>query len=137
MSGPIAGKTVRGIVINLNAFGATVRLEDGGIVSAVPADIEARRPEYERAWNGRKPVLFECREGRRTVVVLAPQIDDEVLDDRIATYLKSIESWDSPDGVPAHERHFLRKKKRAALFEGRSSTGAAQEARRPAEPRDP
>jgi len=42
-----------------------------------------------------------------------------VLDDRITTYLKSIESWDSPDGVPAHERHFLCKKKRAALFEAR------------------
>ena len=34
-------------------------------------------------------------------------------------YLKSTQEWEPADGVPAAERHFLRKKRRAAFFESK------------------
>ena len=55
----------------------------------------------------------------RPTVVLVPQIRDEELDERIASYLKSTQEWEPPDGVPAAERHFLHKKRRAATFESK------------------
>ena len=65
-------------------------------------------------------LAFEVRrEGRRCAVSLAPQIRDETLEEQIATYLKSTEEWEPADGFPAAERHFLRKKRRAALFESK------------------
>jgi hypothetical protein len=121
VSESIDSHVVRGTVINVNAFGATVRLENGELASVSAADVEAHRVDYERAWNSRKALSFERRDGRRPTVVLAPQIRDETLDDQIMAYLKSTESWESPDGVPAHQRHFLHKKKRAALFEARDN----------------
>jgi hypothetical protein len=111
---------IDGIVINLNAYGATVRLENGDLASASPADVEAHRADYQRSLIARRELAFELRrEGRRMVVVLAPQIHDEALDERIASYLKSTQEWDAPDGVPQAERHFLHKKRRAALFESK------------------
>ncbi len=58
------------------------------------------------------------RDDDRTVS-LAPQIRDDELEEQIASYLKSTEEWEPADGLPAAERHFLRKKRRAALFETR------------------
>jgi hypothetical protein len=81
--------TSGGIVINVNAYGATVRLDDGDLASASCA------------------------------VSLAPQIRDETLEEQIASYLRSTEEWEPADGVPAAERHFLRKKRRAAFFESK------------------
>lgn len=108
---------VDGIVINLNAYGATVRLENGDLASAPPGDVEAHRADYQRSLTSRRELAFELRrEGRRPVVALAPQIRDEELDEQIASYLKSTQEWDAPGGVPQAERHFLRKKRRAALF---------------------
>ena len=113
-------ETTRGIVINLNAYGATVRLESGELASAPAADVEAHRVEYQRSLVRRKQLAFELRhDGRRATVVLAPQIHDDDLEAQIASYLKSTEEWESPDGVPAAERHFLRKKRRAAIFESK------------------
>jgi len=109
-----------GTVINLNAYGATVRLENGELASAPATDVEAHRTQYERGLNGRKRLSFVKHAGaRRPSVTLAPQITDEVLDEQIAGYLKSAQEWEMNDGVPAHERHFLRKKRRAALFESK------------------
>ena len=52
------------------------------------------------------------------MVTIAPQIDEPDLDAKITEYFKSTESWENDsEGTPAHERHFLRKKKRAAHFE--------------------
>lgn len=114
------GERVEGIVINLNAYGATVRLENGDLATAPAADVEAHRPQYQRSLLRRKDLAFELLPGgRRPAVVLAPQIDDEELEDRIADYLKSTQEWEVPEGPPAHERHFLRKKRRAALFESK------------------
>jgi hypothetical protein len=112
--------TSGGIVINLNAYGATVRLDDGDLASASASDVETHRDQYLRSLVRRKRLAFEVRrEGRRCAVSLAPQIRDETLEEQIATYLKSTEEWEPSDRLPAAERHFLRKKRRAALFESK------------------
>lgn len=111
-----------GTIINLNVYGGTVRLDDGRIAGIPPAELEANRPHYERAWNGRKNVAFIVRsDSRRLTAMLAPQIVDRALEEQIAQYLKSTEQWDVSDGAPAHERHFLRKKRRTSLFESQHS----------------
>ena len=115
--------TQRGIVININAFGATVRLDDGRLASAPAADVEKHRGYYDRAIMSRKPLEFVVQGGgRHTLVMLAPQLHDEQFETQIANYLKSTQEWENPELPPAHERHFLRKKRRAALFESRHST---------------
>jgi hypothetical protein len=112
--------TSSGIVINLNAYGATVRLDDGDLASASASDVESHREQYQRSLTARKRLAFEVRrQGRRCSVSLAPQIRDDRLEEQIASYLKSTEEWEPADGLPAAERHFLRKKRRAALFESR------------------
>ena len=109
-----------GLVINLNAYGATVRLDDGDLAIAPACDVESHRAAYLRSLVRRKGLAFEVRrDGRRRAVSSAPQFRDDELDDRIAEYLKSTEEWEQPDALPASERHFLRKKRRAALFETR------------------
>lgn len=115
--------TVRGSVINLNAYGATVRLEGGELASASAGDVEANRAAYERALTGKKELEFLLQRGtRRPGVILAPQIRDPHFEEQIAGFLKMTEEWENPELPPAHERHFLQKKKRAALFESRHST---------------
>lgn len=112
MSEPAAG-----IVINLNAYGATVRLGSGDLATAPPSDVEAHRAKYQHSLLRRAELNFEVRKsGRRPIVVLVPQISDEVLDERIAAYLQSTQEWDERDGVPLAQRHFLHKKRRAGLF---------------------
>ena len=112
-------EAVDGIVINLNAYGATVRLESGEIASAPAVDVENHRADYQRSLTQRKELPFELRRGgKRPVVVLAPQIHDAELDEQIASYLRSTQEWEGSD-TPAAERHFLKKKRRAALFEAR------------------
>lgn len=111
---------VAGIVINLNAYGATVRLENGEIATAPAVDVEAHQTDYQRSLVRRKRLSFDLRrDGRRPTVLLVPQLRDEEFEAQIASYLKSTEEWESPDGIPAAERHFLRKKRRAALFESK------------------
>ncbi|MBV8638580.1 MAG: hypothetical protein JO322_10875 [Candidatus Eremiobacteraeota bacterium] len=114
---------VFGLVINLNAYGATVRLESGELASAPAGDVEAHRTQYERSISGRKSIPFVRHPGsRRPMVTIAPQIEEPELDEQIAEYFKSTESWETDEeGRPAHERHFLRKKKRAALFQSKHS----------------
>jgi hypothetical protein len=106
-----------GIVINLNAYGATVRLGSGDLATAPSADVEAHRAKYQHSLLRRTELNFEVRKsGRRPIVVLVPQISDEVLDERIAAYLQSTQEWDERDGVPSAQRHFLHKKRRAQVF---------------------
>ncbi|HEX8806776.1 MAG TPA: hypothetical protein VF741_07490 [Candidatus Aquilonibacter sp.] len=115
--------TLGGIVINLNAYGATIRLDDGDLASASPSDVEVHRDQYQRSLIRRKRLAFEVRrEGRRCTVSLAPQIRDDELEEQIASYLKSTEDWEPSEGLDAAERHFLRKKRRAALFESKHSS---------------
>lgn len=110
---------VHGFVINVNAYGATVRLENGELASAPAGDVDAHRLDYERGLTGRKRLLFQVHPGdRRPIVTIAPQIHDGQLEEQIAGYLESTHEWDTNDaGLPLAERHFLKKKKRAALFE--------------------
>jgi hypothetical protein len=116
-------ETQRGVVINVNAFGATVRLSDGRLASAPAADVEKHRGYYDRGVLTRKPLDFVMQtEGRHPMVLLAPQLRDEDFEAQIAGYLKSTQEWEDPELPPAHERHFLRKKRRAALFESRHAT---------------
>lgn len=113
-------QTERGIVINVNAYGATVRLDDGRLVSAPASDVEKHRGYYDRGVLTRRPMDFLVQvSGRHTIAVLAPQLHDDAFESQIANYLKSTQEWENPELPPAHERHFLRKKRRAALFESR------------------
>lgn len=115
-------QTRRGIVLNVNAYGAMVRLDDGRLASAPLPDIEKHRAKYDRGVLTRKSIEFLVQDsGRRPIVLLAPQLHDEELEAQIAGYLKSTQEWENPEMPPAHERHFLRKKRRAALFESRHS----------------
>lgn len=110
--------SLRGVVISLHAYGAAVRLEDGRLASVPAAELERDRGAYERAFACRRPVPFAIvAEGAHTTAVMLPQIDEPELDRQITGFLKSTEDWTTPEGPPAHERHFLRKKRRAALFE--------------------
>lgn len=112
--------TSGGIVINLNAYGATVRLDDGDLASASASDVELHRDQYQRSLTGHKRLAFEVRQsGRRRAVSLAPQLHDDAFEEQITSFLKSTEEWEAADAPPAAERHFLRKKRRAALFESR------------------
>ena len=114
---------LHGIVININAFGATVRLDDGRLASAPAADVEKHRGYYDRGVISRSPMEFVLQAGgRHAIVVLAPQLRDEQFETQITNYLKSTQEWENPELPPAHERHFLRKKRRAALFESRHAT---------------
>jgi hypothetical protein len=110
---------VYGFVINVNAYGATVRLESGELASAPAGDVEAHRNDYERGMSSRESLAFLMHpSARRPMVTIVPRIVEPELDAQIARYLESTQEWESDaDGVPAHERHFLRKKKRAAQFE--------------------
>jgi hypothetical protein len=117
--------TLRGVVINVNAFGATVRLDDGRLASAPAADVDKHRCYYDRGLLTRKPMDFllqSAASGRHPMVLLAPQLRDEQFEAQIASYLKATQEWEDPELPPAHERHFLRKKRRAALFESRHAT---------------
>ncbi|MBV8066622.1 MAG: hypothetical protein JO113_01495, partial [Candidatus Eremiobacteraeota bacterium] len=97
--------TSSGIVINLNAYGATLRLDDGDLATASASDVESHREQYQRSLTGRKRLAFEVRRnGRRCAVSLAPQLRDDAFEEQIASYLKSTEERE-PDGLAAAERH--------------------------------
>jgi len=109
--------TLKGVVINLNTYGATVRLEGGELATASASDVAEHRDQYQRSLFARKRLAFEVRQGgRRCSVSLAPQIRDDELEEHIAGYLKSTQEWEPADVMPAAERHFLQKKRRAAYF---------------------
>ncbi len=112
-----------GIVINLNAFGATVRLESGELASVPVGDVESHLAVYERALNSRKRLAFTVHAGaRRPMVTLVPQLNDEQLEEQIAAYLQSTQEWDVVDGRTSVERHFLQKKRRATLFDAQQDS---------------
>ena len=116
------GGTQPGVVINIHAFGAVVRLEDGRLATVPAADLSRNRDAYDRALVRRKPADFMVTgDERHPLAMLVPQVHDAELEEQIAQYLKMTQEWEKPDAAPAHERHFLRKKRRAALFESRHS----------------
>ncbi len=125
---------LRGTVISVHTFGATVRLENGEVASVPIADVNANRATYTRAIASKTDLPFDAHPGsRHRILVLArtrvddaiepsaqlPPLRNEALEEQIATYLKETQEWERADAPPAHERHFLRKKRRAAYFESK------------------
>jgi hypothetical protein len=115
-------QTARGRVINVHAFGAAVRLENGELASAPTEDVERNRGVYVRAQSTKKSLEFIVVPApRHPIAVLAPLTSDDDFEAKVAGYLKQTQEWENPEEAPLHERHFLRKKRRAALFESRHS----------------
>jgi hypothetical protein len=121
---------VRGIVINIHLSGALVRLEDGSLAAVTNAELAAHRPAYTGSHARRTPLEFVVNDaGRHRVVTLeatapaapaAPLLVDAGFEERIGAYLKETEAWAPPDRPAPAERHFIRKKRRAAFFEARN-----------------
>jgi hypothetical protein len=125
-------ESVAGRVISVHQLGATVRLEDGTLAAIPAGEVAANRPALVRSLQRREPLtLIVKREGRHPVALLpkpgslpgprpAPQLVDAGFEDRLTAYLKSTEEWAPPDRPQPAERHFIRKKRRAAFFEART-----------------
>jgi hypothetical protein len=124
---------VRGTVINIHNHGATVRLEDASLAAVPAGDVAANRPAYVASLQRREPLDFRLeRAGRHPVVVLdaaalgqreraeAPALADPAFEARMDAYHKATQEWMPADCAPPAERHFIRKKRRAAFFEART-----------------
>jgi hypothetical protein len=121
-------------VINIHFHGALVRLEDGSLAAVGAAELAANRAVYLASLQGRTPLdLAVDRAGRHAVASLTPALPeippdpaaetlgvDPAFEARIGAYLKETEAWAPPDRPAPAERHFIRKKRRAALFEARN-----------------
>jgi|SRR6202162_3260394 len=120
-----------GYVISVHQLGATVRLEDGSLAAIPQSELSANRPVIVRSLRDRQPLAFDVnREAQRAIAYVnrepaadpssAPRLVDTAFERQMAAYLKSTEDWAPPDRPEPAERHFIRKKRRAALFEARS-----------------
>ena len=124
---------LRGIVINVHGHGATVRLEDGGLAAVPLPELNARRMLYTRSHERRAPIELELltgeRRARHRTVRAAGSLEplpsgepvvltDDAFEARMADYLRSTQEWAPADRPQPFERHFLRKKRRAAYFNG-------------------
>ncbi len=109
-----------------------MRLEDGSLASVTAAELSAHRATFTASLEQRAVLaLALARRGRHPTVTLAagheplpsspaPFSMDRAFEDRLTAYLKETEAWAPADRPPPAERHFIRKKRRAALFEARS-----------------
>jgi hypothetical protein len=124
---------VRGTVINIHFHGATVRLEDGTLAAVSAAELAENRPTYVASLQRRAPLALVLDDrGRHARVMLqrteselaaAPTAlqSDEAFEARMDEYLKSTEEWAPADRPAPAERHFIRKKRRARIFEARNT----------------
>ncbi len=123
---------VRGSVINVHALGATVRLEDGRLVSVPLGDVNKNRATFTRALGTKTTLPFDL--DGRSVRLATTRVDEPIepsatttvvadpdFEAQIATYLKQTESWAPPDGPAPLERHLFRKRTRAKQFRGDSA----------------
>lgn len=121
---------MRGSVINIHALGAAVRLEDGRLVAAPIGDVNKNRAAYTRALDhkggtlpfdlvGKMVVLAQTRVDEVQATTPAPELTDPSFEAQITAYLKSTEVWAPPDRPQPFERHLVRKRHRARLFESR------------------
>ncbi len=124
--------TVTAIVINIHTHGATVRCSDGSLAAISAAEFEAHRPAYVAAHHKRSALeLVLDRSGRHPSAAFPggepaasqadPLAQDPVFEDRLGAYLKATEEWAPADRPGPAERHFIRKKRRAAFFEARNT----------------
>src|ERR1700681_4142745 len=121
-----------GLVISVHQLGATVRLEDGSLAALPESELNANRPAILRSFRRREPLSLEVeRHARHAVAYLTrePRVEgkaatrlDSAFEQQMAAYLKSTEEWAPPDRPEPAERHFIRKKRRAAFFEARNKT---------------
>ncbi|MBV9102608.1 MAG: hypothetical protein JO060_03400 [Candidatus Eremiobacteraeota bacterium] len=126
----------RGTVISLHRLGATVRLSDGSLVSVPLGEVTAHYDRFLASLSKREPLslILAANGGRRsaflargdrvpapsTAQVGAPPRLDDLFEEQMRRYLKSTEEWAPPDRPEPAQRHFIRKKRRAAHFEARS-----------------
>jgi len=124
---------VRGTVINIHHHGATVRLEDGTLAAVPAGDVAVHRAIYEASLEERTRLEFVLdRRGRHAVVFLErarppeavplsaePELVSPAFETQMNAYLKATEAWAPPDRLAPAERHFIRKKRREAIFEAR------------------
>lgn len=123
---------VDGVVINIHQLGATVRLDDGTLAAIPASELHAQRPAFVASLQRREPLALRIeRNGARRVAYLSrepseiatiPRSIDLAFEVQMNRYLKSTEEWAPPDRPPPAERHFIRKKRRAAFFEGRNKS---------------
>jgi hypothetical protein len=125
---------VRGSVINVHALGATVRLEDGKLVSVPLIDVNKNRATYTRAvgqkttlpfdLDGRAVRLATTRVDEPIVPSTTPVVplDDPGFEEQIAAYLKQTETWAPADRPEPFERHLFRKRQRAKHFRGEGAS---------------
>lgn len=121
-----------GQVINLHAFGATIRLEDSSLASVPRVEVEAHRRRFEQALSARTKLPFDVHsQGRGKIAMLAlgavepvlatPSAEsialtDDAFEARLAAYLRETEEWAPPDKPQPFERHLIRKQRRTAQF---------------------
>lgn len=128
---------MRGTVISIHHHGATVRLEDGSLATIGAPELAANRPAYAASLATRTPLEVAVdAHGRHRTAALAnaasaatragePQVPpgtffDDAFEARIGAYFKATREWAPSDQMPPAERHFIRKKRRARLFEARA-----------------
>lgn len=119
-----------GTVISLHRLGATVRLADGSLVAVPQAEVNAQHAAFSASLTRREPLtLYVDARGRHRTAFLAqpapPAVStvgshDSAFEEQMRRYLKATEEWAPPDRPAPSERHFIRKKRRAAYFEARS-----------------
>lgn len=121
-----------GQVINVHAFGATVRLEDGSLAAVPRHELESHRGRFELslARKTRLPLDVHPVAHGKVAVLAADAFDamlaaeaadpvsltDDAFEERLAAYLRATEEWAPPDKPQPFERHLLRKKRRSAQF---------------------
>ena len=122
----------RGHVINLHAFGATVRLDDGTLAAVPRSEVEMHRKRFEQSLGEHVTIPLEVQMSGhgKLAVVAKPGLDpativpstgpialtDEAFEARLAAYLRETEEWAPPDQPQPFERHLTRKRRRSAQF---------------------
>jgi hypothetical protein len=106
-----------------------VRLDDGSLAAIPASELHAQRPAIVASLRRREALALRIeREGLRPVAYLAressevpsaPRSVDVAFEVQMNRYLKSTEEWAPPDRPAPAERHFIRKKRRAAFFVAR------------------
>lgn len=133
-----AATEARGTVISLHRLGATVRLEDGTLAAVPAGEVAAQHAVLAASLRRREPTAFVLEgrgrhraafvargaQARTTVaaVAAAPALasHDSAFEEQMRRYLKATQEWAPPDRPEPAERHFVRKRRRAAYFEARA-----------------
>jgi hypothetical protein len=124
---------VRGSVINVHGLGATVRLENGKLVSVPLGDVNKNRATYTRACGAKTTLPFDL--DGRSVRLATTRVDepieptssssavdaDPAFEAQMAAYLKQTEAWAPMDRPEPFERHLFRKRQRAKQFRGEAA----------------